>query len=120
MKDIQIDVDDRRPIWDVFQMFWMDIDPELELETTVFTCATSKYELTELEHIYWNEVYPAVAVNLSQPIPEWTGYDIDILSELIVTSAKSQSEIKYKWLHPSANKWWKRIAEGIMTYRAAE
>src|ERR1700722_3175093 len=50
------DLADRRPIWDVLQMFWMDTDPTIFLSSAAQACVHSKYSLTEIEHIFWNEV----------------------------------------------------------------
>src|SRR5580692_7565286 len=50
------DLADRRPIWNVLQMFWMDTDPEEELEYAARVCAGSKYSVPEIEEIFWNEV----------------------------------------------------------------
>jgi hypothetical protein len=65
------DEQDRRPIRDELQMFWMDTDPEISLLHCAEVCARSKYSLSEIEAIFWNEVRPAVAFNLSAgPAPE--------------------------------------------------
>ncbi len=117
MKSPQLDLDDRKPIWDVFQMFWMDIEPTDELDSAIVTCARSKYRLNELEHIYWNEVYLIVSPNLTQPLPEWTGYDIDELAKLILSKSNNLKVVKFKHFHFEANKWWKKIASGIKEYR---
>jgi hypothetical protein len=58
------DEEDRRPIWDTLQMFWMDTDPEDFLRSSAEICARSKYSISEIEAIYWNEVRPAVGANL--------------------------------------------------------
>jgi len=58
------DETDRRPIWDRLQMFWMDTDPDIFLESVAKTCAQSKYSLSEIEQIFCNEVRPAVEFNL--------------------------------------------------------
>jgi len=117
MKSPQLDLDDRKPIWDVFQMFWMDTEPSHELDAAIAVCARSKYRLSDLEHIYWNEVYPVVSPNLTQPIPEWTGYDLEQLAELIVSKSNNFQAVKYKVFHFEANKWWKKIAKGIKEHR---
>ena len=48
------DLENRQPNWDALQMFWMDTDPYLELETAIDVCAKSRYSLKEIELIYWN------------------------------------------------------------------
>jgi hypothetical protein len=58
------DLPDRCPIWDELQMFWMDTDPNIFLESAARVCAQSKYSLPEIEQIFWNEVRPAVRFNL--------------------------------------------------------
>lgn len=117
MDNPRLNSEDRKPIWDALQMFWMDIEPSDELENAIATCAKSKYSILELEYIYWNEVYPAVNQNFAQPIPEWTGYDIEQLSKLIIANAGRVKTTKYKFLHFGANNWWKEIASGITKYR---
>lgn len=117
MDNPRLDSEDRKPIWDALQMFWMDIEPSDELENAIATCAKSKYSILELEYIYWNEVYPAVNQNFTQPIPEWTGYDIEQLTELIIANADRIKPIKYKLFHFRVNNWWKEIASGITKYR---
>ncbi|MEL0631188.1 hypothetical protein V6237_00280 [Pseudoalteromonas carrageenovora] len=117
MDNPRLDSEDRKPIWDALQMFWMDIEPSDELENAIATCARSKYSIVELEYIYWNEVYPVVRQNFTQLIPEWTGYDIEQLSKLIIANADRVKRTKYKLFHFRANYWWKEIASGITKYR---
>jgi len=117
MQSPELDLDDRKPVWDVFQMFWMDTETSDELDAAIAVCARSKYRLSDLEHIYWNEVYPVVSPNLSQPLPEWTGYDIEQLAELILSKPNNFKVVKYRILHFSANNWWKKIAKGIKEHR---
>ena len=117
MNNAKLDLADRKPIWDVLQMFWMDIDPTDELDSAVITCAKSKYSLSELEYIYWNEVYPVVSPNLNQPIPEWTGYDIEQLTELIILNQKGLKPIRLKFFNFYSNRWWKTIINGIKVCR---
>ena len=114
----QSDLADRKPIWNALQMFWMDIRPIDELESAIVVCAESKYTITELEHIYWHEIYPVVSHNLTQPIPEWTGYDIEELTKLVTSTATKSKPIKFKFLHLHANHWWYKLARGIKKRRA--
>ena len=74
------DLKDRRPLWDEFQMFWMDIDPVIFLKSAAQVCARSKYSLSEVEQIFWNEIRPAVRFNLLSPVGEWAGFEIEGLS----------------------------------------
>jgi hypothetical protein len=65
-------------------MFWMDTDPEQELESAARICARSKYSIAEIEQIFWNEVRPAVRFNLQSIAGEWTGFEIGWLSQRIL------------------------------------
>jgi len=79
------DIASRSSIWNCMQMLFMDVDPELELESISEVCANSKYSLVELEKILINEVQPSLRSNLLMvTIPEWRGYQIEDLTELIL------------------------------------
>ncbi len=85
MTNPELDIEDRKPIWNVMQMVWMDTDIKYEYENIANTCAKSKYSISELEAIYWNEVYPCVRSNLWILIaPEWCGYELEWLAKYIV------------------------------------
>lgn len=54
----------RVPVWEQLQMVWMDTEVEPLVDGIARVCAASPYGLAELEAIYWNEVRPAVWINL--------------------------------------------------------
>jgi hypothetical protein len=114
------DIEDRKPIWDFMQNFWMDTDPQILLPGVVKVCAASKYTMAELEAIYWNEVRPAVSFNLWMlPAPEWAGFKIDWLVDRILKRHRYGTRLPVKWLHLEANRWWRRLEGEIAELRPA-
>ena len=104
------DLADRRPVWDILQMFWMDTDPNLFLADAARICAASKYTLDEVGQIYWNEVRPAVEFNLQSIAGEWTGFDLDWLTNRILEvhcSGAPRSADRY------AQAWWNKLRDAI-------
>lgn len=104
---------DRRPIWDALQTFWMDSDPNLDLTRVAELCANSKYSLSEIEEIYWNEVRPAVRFNLFSVAGEWAGFDIDWLAQRIVRVHRFGKRLPTKVLHPHSALWWQRLSSEV-------
>ena len=108
---------DRRPIWDVLQMFWMDTDPKIFLESAAQVCARSKYSLSEIEQIFWNEVRPAVRFNLMSVAGEWTGFEIGSLSQRILKTNHFGQRLPIKYLHPHSSYWWNKLHAEIKRTR---
>ena len=112
------DIEDRRPIWDLMQNFWMDTDPAILLAHVAQVCADSKYTVSELESIYWNEVRPAVSFNLFMlPAPEWAGFEIKWLTDRILKKHRFDKKLPFKWLHPYTNRWWEKLRIAISATR---
>jgi hypothetical protein len=112
------DLEDRRPIWDYMQNFWMDTDPDILLSEVARICAESKYTLSELEEIYWNEVRPAVSFNLLMlPAPEWAGLEIEWLTQRILKTHRFGRCVRLPWLRPYAQAWWRKLQSGVLAIR---
>jgi hypothetical protein len=112
------DEDDRRPVWDTLQMFWMDTEPSDCLRSSAEVCARSKYSLSEIEAIFWNEVRPAVGFNMySGAAPEWAGFEIGWLSKRILQKNRFGRRLPAKFLNPYANGWWKKLRVEIERVR---
>ena len=113
-----LDLEDRRPVWDVLQEIWMDTDVTILFPRIVDVCVTSKYSLSELESIFWNEVRPAVQFNLwLLPAPEWTGFDTNWLASRILKKHRYGRRLPIKWLHPYSNRWWQKLRDAINARR---
>jgi hypothetical protein len=113
------DVEDRKPIWDFMQNFWMDTDPAILLPRVAEVCARSKYTMADLEAIYWNEVHPAVRFNMWMfPAPEWAGFEINWLVERVLRKHRYGARLPIKRLHPYANGWWQKLRSRISELRA--
>lgn len=112
------DLEDRRPIWDYMQNFWMDTDPGILLSEVARICAESKYTLSELEEIYWNEVRPAVSFNLLMlPAPEWAGFEIEWLTQRILKTHRFGRRVRLSWLRPYAQAWWRKLQAEVLAIR---
>jgi len=112
------DLDDRKKIWDMMQMFWMDSDIKILLPKIIEICAESKYSIDELEAIYWNEVRPAVWFNLLfLPAPEWAGFDIEWLSKRIIRKNRFGKRLPIKLIYWYSDFWWKKLRNGIKNVR---
>ena len=104
---------ERRPVWDALQTFWMDSDPSLDLKRVAELCAKSKYSLSEIEEIYWNEVRPAVRFNMYSMAGEWAGFDIDWLAQRIIEVNRFGKRLPAQFLHPHSGLWWQRLSSEI-------
>jgi hypothetical protein len=113
------DETDRRPIWDALQMFCMDTDPGLSVQTSAAACARSKYSVAELEQIFWNEVRPAVQFNLRSIAGEWAGFEIEWLSRRILATNRFGCALPAQWLDPESRKWWNKLRGEVERIRAA-
>jgi hypothetical protein len=108
---------DRRPIWDELQMFWMDTDPAIFLESAARICANSKYSLPEIEQIFWNEVRPAVRFNLLSVAGAWTGFETGWLSKRVLSANRYGRRLPIGFLHPHSSFWWKKLRDEIERVR---
>src|SRR5438093_9064114 len=79
------DIERRRPVWDAMQMLYMDTSLSHELSGIVEVCAASPYTEDQLREILLREVFPACRFNgLSWPAPEWSGFDLDWLTNRVL------------------------------------
>lgn len=112
------DIDDRFPLWDQLQYFWMDTDPEPLLPDIARTCAGSKYSVAEIEAIYWNEVRPAVAFNLcANPAPEWAGFTRESLIGRVLAKHRYGRPLRWRWLHREDRVWCERLTGMVRRLR---
>jgi hypothetical protein len=112
------DLDSRKPVWDVMQMFWMDIDPADEIEIAAKVCAESKYTIEELQLIFLCEVKPAVAFNLYSGVaPEWAGFEIGWLTNRILKSHKFGKRLPWRIVNGYSYKWWGQLETAIIRLR---
>lgn len=118
MKPPQDDLDDRRPVYDALQMFWMDTDPALYFDAIVAVCAQSKYSVADLEEIFWNEVEPAVGFNLWSIAGEWRGFDLDDMTARILQKRRRAGARPLQFLRPNARDAFRRLAEAVDRARA--
>ena len=118
MNPPDLDIEDRTPVWDYMQTFWMDTDPSILLPEIARVCAESKYTLEELEAIFWNEVRPAVRFNMARmPAPEWAGFEIEWLRKRVLRKSRFGKPLPRRWLHRYASNWWRRLAGEIVQRR---
>ena len=120
--DPRIDLQNRQKIWDQFQMFWMDTDPNLFLEHSIKTAADSPYTIEQLHYIYSVEVRDVCKWNFWIPVaPEWAGYELNWLSEKILKNDKKRKD-KSKPLksYRHFDNWWEKISAGVEAYRQAK
>jgi hypothetical protein len=121
MKHPAEDIESRRPVWEVMQMFWMDTDPADILSDIAKVCVESPYTIEELERIFWNEVRPAVSFNLLDwPAPEWQGFDIDWLTTRILDVNRFGKKLPIRWLPSYSKNWWRRLSKAISELKEEE
>lgn len=113
------DLQDRQTLWDEMQMVWMDTDIDEFFPRIVAVCAASKYSLSELEQIFWNEVEPAVGVNLWDIAGEWRGFIREELAKLILQKHRFGAGKPLTFLRPYADRIWGRLAAEIINQRKA-
>ena len=111
------DVDDRAPVWESFQWIYQDTDPVIYYEEIVKTCAASKYSISELEEILFNEVLPALRFNLLDIAGDWQGYATEWLTTRVLE--KHRFGKRRPLLHRKYTKsHWKRLKKLIESERA--
>ena len=98
----------------------MDDDPAVSLERIARQCAHSKYSIAELEQIYWNEVRPAVQLNLHSVAGQWAGFERNWLSERILKKHRCGRRLPIKVLHPAASDWWTKLRATVERIRMKE
>ena len=100
------DSSDRRPIWQAMQMLFMDTHEERELMNIARICAASKYTLSELEAILYDEVFPACRRNLLiLPAPGWGRIRPNELAERIRKKHRHGRPRLLLFRH-QVNRWW--------------
>ena len=99
-------------------VFWLDTDPEEYFDRAVQLCSQSKYSITELESIYWLEVYPTMRWNLWDTAGEWKILEMDSLSKETLRRHKFGKRIRFKNFRPYAQSQWERLATAIDEHRA--
>ena len=97
----------------------MDTDPTLDLEAAAKICAQSKYSLSEIEQIFWNEVRPAVRFNLFSVAGEWAGFELEWLAQRILKTNRFGKKLPIKYFRPQSAYWWRRLAAEIERVRSS-
>ena len=123
MNSPEQDLENRRPVWDALQMIFMDTDVSYEIPRMAEVCAQSPYRLEELREILFLEVFPACRFNvnpfLAGVAPEWSGFDINWLTERIL---RTHRHGKRRLLvgHRHTRQWWAQLAREIARIREVE
>ena len=113
MEPPENDIDDRTPVWDALQMLFMDTDVALSYDHIVDTCTSSKYSVEEIEAILFNEVMPAVRINmLALPAPEWCGFETEWLRKRILQKHRFGKR-RPLWFRRYTNSHWRRLRPRI-------
>lgn len=95
LKAAATDLANRRPVWDALGELFLDTDRSYWRKQRVSTLATSPYNLEEIEHILFYEVYPILKWNLLSIAGEWVGFDEKWLEEQIMRRLESP----YRFFH---------------------
>jgi hypothetical protein len=89
------DLANRDPVWAALSEMFLDTELDTDdIRRVGAVLATSPYELSELEIILLDEVYPACRSNLFLVAGEWAGFDQDWLRERIL---RRQSWFERAW-----------------------
>ncbi len=99
-------------------MVWMDTDVEEYLPDMCAACMRSVYDIEEIEQIFWNEVYPAVAFNKWALIGDWQGYDDDSIRKLVLQRHRFGRRLPWRWLHRYEASWWERLKTELLSYQS--
>ncbi len=121
MKPPEQDIENRKPVWDVLQMIYMDTDVDLELPYIARICAASPYSLEELKDILFKEVFPACRSNFYYPVaPEWKGYQIDWLTQTILKKQRHGKTSRLILFHAYTASYWRKLEQQIRKIREDE
>lgn len=112
------DVEDRTPVWDCMQDLYMDTDVTLSYAAIVQRCSDSKYTISELEEILFNEVLPAIRVNMYMyPAPEWAGFETEWVVKRVLSKHRFGKRRPWR-LRFYTNGHWKNLKLRILEARA--
>jgi hypothetical protein len=80
------DLERRRPVWETLSELFLDTElQERDYRWIATSLAASGYSYSEIQAILWDEVYPAMAINLRSPAGVWAGVAIDWLQDKILS-----------------------------------
>ena len=100
------DVDRRFKVWDAMSEFYLDKElSDRDIEWVAKVCAESPYSVSELDHIMFAEVWPAVASNLASYAGEWAGFNEAWLKQEILEKAHRTSLLPW-WTNPFKAFFW--------------
>ena len=113
----EVDLADRKEVWDSMQMLYMDTDVSREIDSIAKVCAKSKYSIDELETILFVEVFPACRFNLVMlPAPEWSGFEINWLVDRVIQKHR-HGKRRLLFLRYYTYSWWKKLKPKIEDVR---
>lgn len=119
MQSPETDLSRRSIVWDAMHVLWLDTDVDAQyFDQTARICAGTDYTLSELEQIYWCEVYPVMRRNVWSVAGEWAPIDREQLSEMVMKHYAPRRRIRFKSLRTYAYAYWQRLAEAVTDLRA--
>lgn len=98
-------------------MIFMDTDPACHLDEIVEACAASPYALDELEEILFQEVLPALRLNLLNVAGEWRGYAPDGLAQWVLSKHRFGKRRPFL-MRRYTKEWWGTIRPNVERRRS--
>jgi len=119
MKRPEDDLKARQIAWDAMHVLWLDTDVDaVHLDDAAAQCAQTAYSISELEQIYWQEVYPAMHSNVQSIAGEWAPLALETLSAEILKRHKFSRSTWFKRFRPMANRNWDKLRSRIVKIRS--
>ena len=109
----------RRTAWELLSRLFLDTDyTDAELDALAADLARTGFSTPELEDILFDEVYPACARNLSNPIGDWSHYDPAWLeSEITGRPIRRTTGLRRAWrrcrLCTLRGHWWAHVRNAL-------
>ena len=118
MKPPEEDLENRKPVWNVMQMIYMDTDMDSEYPHIAEVCVASPYSISELKEILFKEVFPACRPNFYYPVaPEWCGYEMNWLTQRILKKHRHGKRFPLFLFHTLTAMCWRKLEKRIKIIR---
>ncbi|ACT59596.1 DUF7079 family protein [Hirschia baltica] len=114
----EADLEKRQIAWVAMHVLFLDADVEADyLLSAAQTCAKTDYSLKELEQIFWNEVYPAMRLNIWSVAGEWCPLKSEDLTQIILRKHRFDRQIWLKGMRRYPLEYWEKLKNEVCQIR---
>lgn len=104
------DLERRQRVWKALSELFLDTElDERDYRWIAAELANSGFSYSEVRTILWDEIYPALAINLRHPAGEWAGFPMDWMQARIFSRKKKETPADYPGCAQIAEKQWQKL-----------